>query len=117
MQSLTRNYQDYLIESLKDPSEAALYLWAILQEKDPEPELLLSALQDVAMALGQEKMSPEQLQEHLSHLKTVLDQPESQAIYRLSSWLQSLGLTLTVIVNSEPNSTLESVAETVEVRL
>ncbi|WRH66111.1 MAG: hypothetical protein RSE13_20980 [Planktothrix sp. GU0601_MAG3] len=48
MQSLTRNYQDYLIESLKDPSEAALYLWAILQEKDPEPELLLSALQDVA---------------------------------------------------------------------
>jgi|AGSF01.1.fsa_nt_gi Predicted transcriptional regulator len=103
MQPLTRNYQDYLIESLKDPSEAALYLWAILQEKDPEPELLLSALQDVAMALGQEKMSPEQLQEHLSDLKTVLDQPGSQGIYSLSSWLQSLGLTLSVIVNSEPN--------------
>ena len=69
------------------------------------------------MALGQEKMSPEQLQEHLSHLKTVLDQPGSQGIYSLSSWLQSLGLTLSVIVNSEPNYTLESVAEIVEVKL
>ncbi len=36
----TRSYQEYLIETLGDPQEAALYLWAILQEENPEPELL-----------------------------------------------------------------------------
>lgn len=44
----TRSYQEYLIESLKEPSEAALYLWAILQEENAESELLPSALRDVA---------------------------------------------------------------------
>ena len=49
----TRNYQEYLIESLKNRSRAALYIWAILQAENPEPELLVSALQDVTEALGE----------------------------------------------------------------
>jgi len=41
-----------LITSLQDPEEAAAYLEAILEEEDPEPELLKVALLNVAEALG-----------------------------------------------------------------
>ena len=44
------SYQDYLIESLKDPEEAAGYLNAALEEGDPSVFLL--ALQNVIEANG-----------------------------------------------------------------
>ena len=46
----TKNYQEELIEDLKDPSEAANYLNAALEDADPEVFLL--ALRDVAEAHG-----------------------------------------------------------------
>lgn len=48
--SLTTSYQEYLIESLKDPQEALAYLNAALEER--EPELFLLALRNVAQANG-----------------------------------------------------------------
>ena len=102
MQPLTRNYQEYLIESLKDPQEAALYIWAILQEENPEPELLSSALKDVAEALGNQKMTPEQTKLHLEKLDELMKKQGSDAIYGLFNWLKSLGLVLTVVVDEEP---------------
>jgi DNA-binding phage protein len=47
-----KKYQDYLIDSLRDPENASAYLTAILEEPNPEPELFLEALRDVAMAIG-----------------------------------------------------------------
>lgn len=44
------NFQEYLIESLKDPKEAAAYLDAVLEEGDPK--LLLLALKNIAEAEG-----------------------------------------------------------------
>ena len=95
----TRSYQEYLIESLRDPQEAALYLWAILQE--PEPELLSSALKDVAEALGELRMTPEQTKLHLEKLDELLKQQGSDAIYGLLNWLKDLGLTLTFVVDEQ----------------
>ena len=97
----TRSYQEYLIETLGDPQEAALYLWAILQEENPEPELLSSALTDVAEALGDLRMTPEQTKLHLEKLDELLKQQVSDAIYGLSNWLKGLGLTLTVVVDEQ----------------
>jgi len=49
----TRGYQEFLIESLrKSPSEAAGYVTAVFEEKDPEPELLQMAIADVVAAFG-----------------------------------------------------------------
>ena len=48
----SRDYQVSLIKSLQDPEDAAGYLTAILEESDPEPELLASALDDVAMVIA-----------------------------------------------------------------
>ena len=44
------SYQDYLIESLKDPAEAAAYVEAVLEMEDPAA--LLVALRHVAKAHG-----------------------------------------------------------------
>lgn len=44
----SRSYHSYLIESLKDPQEAAAYLEAVLEECNYDE--LLSALKDVAEA-------------------------------------------------------------------
>jgi DNA-binding phage protein len=92
------NYRDYLIKSLRDPEEAAAYLEAILEEQNPEPELLKAALLDVAEALGNTHISPDQSQFHHNKLDEILSQTGSNAVYSLSEWLNDLGLKLTVTV-------------------
>ena len=44
------NYLDYLVESLKDPVEAAAYIEVVLEMEDPAA--LLVALRQVASAHG-----------------------------------------------------------------
>ena len=86
----SRSFRDYLIESFQDPEDAADYLTAIMEEPDPEPELLTSALDDVASALGSEG--------NLQWVKDFGASDKSQAVYELAAWLDSLGLKLTVTV-------------------
>ena len=92
-------YHPFLIESIrKNPGLAAAYITATLEEEEPEPELLKRALSDVAEALGQPKMTPEQYELHLKKLEELLSQQGSDAIYYLGTWLNALGLKLTVAV-------------------
>jgi len=86
----SRDYRESLIESLKDPEDSACYLTAILEEKDPEPELLASALDDVAAALGDDS--------DRQWVKNFGAKDKSQSVYELATWLDSLGLKLTVTV-------------------
>jgi hypothetical protein len=86
----SRDYQEYLVNSLKDPERAAGYIAAILEVSDPEPELLASALDDVAIALGGEG--------DRAWVKDFGASDKSQAVYELAAWLDSLGLRLTVDV-------------------
>lgn len=92
-------YHPFLIESLrKKPELAAAYITATLEEEAPEPELLKRALSDLAEALGQPKMSPEQYELHLKTLDELLSQQGTDAIYNLGTWLNALGLKLTVAI-------------------
>ena len=50
-----RTHDEYLVHSLKDPKEAALYLNAAVEENDPA--LLLAALAEVARAHGVSTMA------------------------------------------------------------
>ncbi|MCC3408953.1 MAG: transcriptional regulator [Microcoleus sp. PH2017_10_PVI_O_A] len=89
----------FLIESLrKNPALSAAYITATIEEIDPEPELLKLALGDVAEALGQPKMTPEEYELHLKKLDELLSQQGSNTIYNLGTWLNALGLKLTVAV-------------------
>ncbi|MFB8788576.1 MAG: transcriptional regulator [Potamolinea sp.] len=97
----SRSYQEYLIQSLKDPVEAAAYIEAILEEKDPEPELLQLALGNVAEALGELNLSSEQAKIHKEKLNDLLSKHGSDAIYSLRDWLNTLGLKLSVVISEE----------------
>ncbi len=95
-------YHPFLIESLrKNPALAAAYITATLEEEAPETELLKRALSDVAEALCQPQMTPEQYELHLKKLDKLLSQQGSDAIYNLGTWLKTLGLKLTVTVCTE----------------
>ncbi len=86
--STSRDYQEYLIEALQNPKRAAGYIAAILEEEDPEPELLASALDDVAQALNKDS--------DRQWVKDFGASGKSQAIHELAEWLNGLGLRLTV---------------------
>jgi hypothetical protein len=85
-----KSHEDFLIESLKDPEEAAAYVSAILEEEKPEPELLPLCLDHVAAALGNES--------DRQWVKDFGASDKSQAVYELAAWLDRLGLKLTVAV-------------------
>ena len=91
-------YHPFLIESLKKPIDCAMYLEAFFEEENPEAELLKMVLSNVAEALGKQQMSPEQYELHLKKLDELLSQQGSHAIYNLGTWLNALGLKLTVAV-------------------
>ncbi len=110
----TLNYQEELIKALKNPAKSAAYIWAILDEEDPEPELLPSALRDVGEALGELNMSPEAAKLHLEKLDELFQKQGSDAIYGLAEWLKPLGLELTVAVRNNGNNTETNSAETEE---
>ncbi|MEG3859905.1 helix-turn-helix domain-containing transcriptional regulator [Microcoleus sp. herbarium12] len=107
-------YHPFLIESLrKNPQLAAAYITATLEEEAPEPELLKRALRDVAEAFGKPKMTPEQYESHLKQLDELLSQQGNDAIYNLGSWLNALGLKLTVAVctDTEDNNVNAKIPE------
>jgi DNA-binding phage protein len=87
------SYRESLIARLKNSEYAAGYIEAILEEEDPEPELLKHALQDVAQALGEKR--------HLEKLERLLSVEGSAEIYQLGLWLNELGLKLSVSVKSD----------------
>ena len=110
-------YHPFKIEFLKEPIHSALYLEAFFEEKEPEAELLLRVLTNVAEALAEEKMTSELAKVHREKLDDILSQKGSDAIYNLASWLKELGLKLTVTVDevSEDETTEAESLEEVSV--
>lgn len=90
------SYQDYLIESLKDPEEAAAYIEAILEAENPEPELLPSALKDVIDARVRTNNLSDQANLNWENLSSILSQSSGAEIYSLVALLDSLGFKLIV---------------------
>ncbi len=92
-------YHDFLISNLKDPNYAAVYLETHMETEEDEaidPQLIQLALSNVAEALGENTMTPDQVKHHQGKLNVILSQPANIAIYNLASWLNDLGLKLTV---------------------
>ncbi|MCU0542403.1 MAG: transcriptional regulator [Oscillatoriaceae cyanobacterium Prado104] len=92
------SYREYLIESLKDPEEAAGYIGAILEEKDPEPELLRSAIGKVIAAkIGINALS-ELGEKSYEKLDKMLAESGGSEIYSFVELLEALGFKLEITV-------------------
>ena len=94
-------YHPYKISNLKEQAYSAGYLTEILEEEEGDLELgiMRKALRDVFEALGEPNMSAEDAKLHLEKLDVLLSGEGSATIYALGSWLNALGLKLTVAVD------------------
>jgi DNA-binding phage protein len=97
-------YHPFLIQSLKNPTDSAMYLEAFFEEENPEGELLKMVLSNISEALGKQQIAPELAKIYNEKLDELLSQRGSEAIYNLAQWLQTLGLKLTVTVGESENS-------------
>jgi DNA-binding phage protein len=97
-------YHAFLIQSLKNPTDSAMYLEAFFEEENPEGELLKMVLSNISEALGKQQIAPELAKIYNEKLDELLSQRGSEAIYNLAQWLQTLGLKLTVTVGESENS-------------
>ena len=95
------SYHKEFIKRIKEPIKAAAYMEAILEAKDPEPELLLSSIDDVIEAYGGiNKLSDKALQDY-EQLKDLLLLNGGKEIYNLVELLEALGFQLQVKVKSD----------------
>lgn len=111
-------YHPFLIEQLKDPSYAALYLethFELDEGEEIDPKLLRLALRHIVEALGEAKMTPEEVKQHYEKLDELLSQKGSYVIYYLGDWLKQLGLKLTVSVVQQPQESQENSPQPEEV--
>jgi probable addiction module antidote protein len=91
-------YRDYLLETLGDPSQAAAYLNAAMEENNPE--LLLMALRNVAEAHGGIGVLSAAAGVNRQHVYRVLAKDGNPRLSTLASLLAAAGLKLTVDVAS-----------------
>ena len=94
-------YHPYKISNLKEQAYSAGYLTEILEEEEGDLELgiMRKALRDVFEALGEPNMSAEDAKLHLEKLDFLLSGKGSATIYALASWLNAVGLKLTVALD------------------
>lgn len=90
--STSRSYQSYLIESLKDPQEAAAYLDAVLEDGDSEQ--LHLALRNVAEA--RITVSGDTQPTSNKATRQILSQQSSLDLYTLLRRLDELGFKLSI---------------------
>lgn len=94
-----KSYHSYLIESLKDPAEAAAYLDAVFEDGELEPILL--ALKNVAEARRSTASTPDEPDANWETCYRLLSQGEVPGILLISKLLNSLGLKFSVTVKDE----------------
>ena len=85
--SASKSYRDYLLQSLREPEEAAAYLESALEEK--EPQLIKLALENILEALSDSE----------NHLG--LTEQETSGICKLVQLLEQMDLELKVVVTSK----------------
>ncbi len=90
------NWLNALIESLQNPERAAGYIEAVLSEKEPEPELLRSALKDVIDARRQSDNLSEKTRQHYEKLDKMLSETGGAEIYSLIEFLDGLGFRMAI---------------------
>lgn len=95
------SYEDCIIEKLQNPEHAAGFITAILEEENPEPELLRNALSKVITAYQQQQTLSPTAEDYYTQLEEILSQTGGQEIYTFIQLLNALGLQLSVEVSDQ----------------
>ncbi|MEH2057366.1 MAG: hypothetical protein V7K97_14635 [Nostoc sp.] len=89
-------YHEKLIEGLKDPLEAAVYIEVVLEEGDPK--MLSKALKNVIEAKGGIDQFSVEVKQVYDKLEQILSEKEEIEFYCLNALLDALGLHFAVTV-------------------
>ncbi|MEH2331341.1 helix-turn-helix domain-containing transcriptional regulator [Nostoc sp.] len=92
----SRSYHEKLIQDLKNPLEAAVYIEVVLEEGNPK--MLSKALKNVIEARGGVDRLSAQVKELYNKLDQMLLEKGEIEFYSLNSLLDALGLHLAVTV-------------------
>jgi DNA-binding phage protein len=92
------SWLDSLIESLKDPEEAAAYIEVALEleEKDPQPDILRLTLKDVVEARVRLNNLSEEAKRRYEKLDKILLETGGSEIYSLVKLLDALGFRIVI---------------------
>jgi probable addiction module antidote protein len=101
MTANSRNYQHSLIKALRDPTEAAAYLDAALEEGDRA--IFLVAIRNVIKAFGGMTQIARDTGLNRENLYRVLSEQGNPELASLEKLLKSLGLRLSVEVDQDMN--------------
>ncbi len=95
----SRNYQEYLIESLKNPERAAGYMSVMLEldEEGYDPKMLRSALSEVVEARKQLGDFSEFGQQHFEKLDKMLAENGGNEILALIEFFDALGYRIGIV--------------------
>ena len=96
-----RNYQNSLVEGLRNPNEAAAYLDAALEAGDRAAFLL--AIRNVIDALGGMTQMARKTGLNRENLYRVLSEQGNPELNSLEKLLKGVGLRLAVEVDQKPN--------------
>jgi DNA-binding phage protein len=94
-----KSYKSYLIESLKDPIEAAAYLAAVLEDGDLKQIVL--ALKNVAEARRNRVDNSNEPDSAWENCYRLLDQGKTPELSAILALLNELGLKLSVTAKEE----------------
>lgn len=94
-----KSYHSYLIESLKDPAEAAAYLDAVLEDGDLEHILL--ALKNVAEARSNLNNATNEPNSDWDNCYQSLIEEETPTLQSIAQLLGKLGFKLSVTIKQE----------------
>lgn len=106
----SRDYEEYLIESLKDPEEAAGYLNAVIEDGDPKVFLL--ALKHVQQAYGGMTKLAEKTNKSRASLYKTLSATGNPYFKTIQHILSTIDLEL-IVTHKKPNSQSDKVNEQV----
>lgn len=95
---LSDSWQDALIESLKNPEEAAAYLSAALDSEDSDPQLIKAVVQDVINAKLKINNLSEAATQDPEKFNKMLSEIGGKEIYALVCLLNNLGFSIQIQV-------------------
>ncbi|MBC5797274.1 MAG: transcriptional regulator [Sphaerospermopsis sp.] len=96
----SRNYQEFLIESLKNSEEAASYLEIVLEEGSDEPLLLQNAISNVVEAYAKMNHISDSTKQQYEKLQNILKQSNCAEIYAFLELLNTIGFQISITPKS-----------------
>jgi len=111
----SRSYQEFLMESLRNLSEAAGYIEVTLTDGSDEPKLLQMVLKDVVDSRIKFNNLSESAQLKWQTLDRMLSESNASEIYSFAALLEALGFKLEITVaDSELRADSESTSKSTE---